>query len=302
MILDKVLYGNVTVFDLALAIFILVAAGTGGRLLSAYLKRVLREKVDPEQLAIILKVVSYGILILALLVVLPTLGLRLSGVLVAGGVAGVAIGFASQSILGNLISGIFLIIERPIKIGNSVNIEGTVGIVEDIRIMSTTLRTFDGFYVRIPNQKVFTTNITNYVANVARRFEYGVGIRYTDDAERAIKVIKEVIRGEPMALMRPEPLVFVDTLGDSSVNIMVRVWAPVDEWFGLKTKLLWKIKKAIEAEGIEIPFPQRVVWFGKQEEASEAFSLDKGVHERPEDHSISQQAPDFTPGREQADP
>lgn len=89
--------------------------------------------------------------------------------------------------------GIFLIIARPIEIRNSVNIDGTAGIVEDIQIMSTTLRTFDGLFVKIPNQKVFTSNITNFVAHIALRFGYLVGIRYSGDADKAIQIIKDLI-------------------------------------------------------------------------------------------------------------
>ena len=281
MILNKVVYGSVTLFDIVIALVVLLIAFLVAKILSLYLRRFLKEKVAKGHLEIIVKVVSYTIIIVAVLAILPTIGIKLSGLLVAGGIAGLAIGFASQSIIGNLISGIFLMIERPIKIGNSVNIEGTGGIVEDIRIISTTIRTFDGLYIRVPNQKVFTASITNFVANVARRFEYVVGIRYSDDADKALETIKNIIEDHPLALKNPAPQVFVDNLGDSSVNIIVRIWAPSTEWFGVKTELLWKIKKAIEKEGIEIPFPQRVLWFANEPKAQEvrtSESHDSGSH------------------------
>jgi len=264
MIHNKVIYGNVTVFDLAMALIIMVVSIGAAKGIVLYTRRLLKEKVDKGQLEIFAKVLYYTIIVTAVLVVLPFLGVKPSGLLVAGGVVGLAIGFASQSIIGNLISGIFLIIERPIKMGQSVNIEGTVGIVEDIRIMSTTLRTFEGLYVRVPNQKVFTSNITNYVANVARRIDYSIGVPYSADAEKAISLIKKLIEAEPFALKNPEPVVYVDNLGDNSVNLLVRFWAPVSEWFSLKSKMLWRMKKALEGEGIEIPFPQRVLWFANE--------------------------------------
>ena len=264
MIQNKVIYGNVTVLDLAMALIILVVSIGLAKALALYTRRLLKEKVDKGHLEIVVKVLYCAIVVTAVLVALPFVGVKPSGLLVAGGVVGLAIGFASQSIIGNLISGIFLIIERPIKMGQSVNIEGTVGIVEDIRIMSTTLRTFEGLFVRIPNQKVFTTNITNYVANVARRVDYTIGIPYTAEAEKAISLIKKLIEAEPFALKNPEPMVYVDNLGDNSVNLLVRFWAPVSEWFSIKTKMLWRMKKALEEEGIEIPFPQRVLWFANE--------------------------------------
>ncbi|MBK5190851.1 MAG: mechanosensitive ion channel, partial [Methanosarcinales archaeon] len=186
MIPDIGIYGDVTLFDLLRIIAILAVAVIIAKSLTLNLKRGLRDKVSGDQLEIMIKVVYYGIIIIAVLAVLPTLGINPSGLLVAGGIAGIVIGIASQSVVSNLISGLFLIIERPMKIGQAVNIAGIAGVVEDIRIISTTLRTFEGLYVRIPNEKVFTTNITNYVEYVARRLEYIVGIRYSDDADKAI--------------------------------------------------------------------------------------------------------------------
>jgi len=262
--LNRILYGEVTLLDVITAVMILCIALALAKGIVLYLKRVLKERVKKDHLDIIVKIVYYTIVVVAVIAVLPSLGVKLSGLLVAGGIVGIAIGFASQSVIGNLISGLFLMIERPFRIGNAVNIDGTVGIVEDIHILSTTLRTFDGLYVRVPNQKAFTANITNFAANVARRIDYTVGIRYSDDAEKAIESIKNLIKDHPLALINPEPQVFVDNLGESSVDIAVRLWAPTTERWNLKTELLWKIKKAIEAEGIEIPFPQRVVWFANE--------------------------------------
>jgi small-conductance mechanosensitive channel len=151
-------------------------------------------------------------------------------------------------------------IEKPIKIGDQVEISGTSGFVNDIRIISTLIRTYDGLLVRIPNQQVFTSNITNLVGFPVRRFDLTIGIRYADDADYAISLIMDLIDKEPFALLNPEPSVYVSELGESSVNLIVRIWAPISEWFELKTKLLLAVKKILEEKGIEIPFPQRVVY------------------------------------------
>jgi small-conductance mechanosensitive channel len=264
MIPNIVVYGSVTLFDLLLVVLILVIAVFVSKWVAISLRRSLKDKVGREHLEIIRKIVSYSIIVIAIIWALTILGVNLSGLMVAGGIAGLVIGFASQSIVGNLVSGLFLMIERPIKIGDQVDIDQTRGFVEDIRIISTTIRTYDGLYVRIPNQKVFTTSITNYVGNVARRFGYVVGIRYSDDADQAITIIKNLIEEHPFALKNPPPQAFVDNLGDNSVNIIVRVWAPITDWYALKMELLWKIKMALEEEGIEIAFPQRVVWFANE--------------------------------------
>lgn len=262
MKLDTVLFGQVTILDLVIATAVLLVGIVLGKALQIYLRRTLSERLRRDHVQLISKIVYYTVSTIAILVVLSILGFDPSGLLVAGGIAGIVFGFASQSIVANLMSGLFLLFERPVKIGEQVSIGEVSGFVEDINILSTTIRNYNGLYVRMPNEKVFTANITNFVAHVVRRFEYLVGIRYTDNADQAIQIIHRVIDDEPFALKQPQPQVFVDNLGDNSVNLIVRIWAPVSEWYSLKMKLLWMIKMALEAEGIEIAFPQRVVWYG----------------------------------------
>ena len=272
---DKIIFGSVSVFDIFLVTCILFVSLIAARVITLYLKRSFKDKIERDHLEVIVKIVRYGILAVAVIWVFTLLGLNLSGLLVAGGIAGIVIGFASQSIVGNLISGIFLMIERPLKIGEEVSIGDTAGYVEEINIISTNIRKYNGLYVRIPNQEVFTSSITNLVAHVARRFEYVVGIRYSDDADHAIEIIKYLLADEPFILIEPEPSIFVDELGDNAVNIMVRPWAPVTEWWSMKMKLLWKIKTTLEDQGIEIAFPQRVVWFGGKDKGMEESPLHK---------------------------
>lgn len=251
---SAVTLGSVLKFILILSFSTLLA-----RVLKIYLRRYLKDKVSKDVGETILKILYYGTLTIIFIFNLPLIGIDPSALLVAGGVTGIILGFASQSIIGNLISGFFLMVERPIKIGDQVQINDVLGYVTDIRIISTLIRTYDGLLVRIPNQQVFTTNITNIVGHPVRRFEYTVRIRYSDDANAAIWIIKDLIDKEPFALLNPAPSVFVNDLGDSWVNISVRIWAPVSEWFGIKTRLLWNIKQALEENDIEIPLPQRIV-------------------------------------------
>ncbi len=246
--------GSVLKFILILSFSILLA-----KILSLYLRRSLKDRVSKDMAETIIKVFYYGMLTIVFLSNVSLIGIDPSAFLVAGGVTGIILGFASQNIVGNLVSGFFLMVERPIKIGDQVQINDVSGYVTDIRIISTHIRTFEGLLVRIPNQQVFTTNITNIVGHPVRRFEYTIRIRYSDDANAAIWLIKDIIDKEPFALLNPPPSVFVNDLGESSVNISVRIWAPVNEWFGIKTRILWNIKQALEENGIEIPLPQRII-------------------------------------------
>jgi small-conductance mechanosensitive channel len=266
--------GSVLRFILILSLAVLVS-----RLITLYLRRSLKDKVSKDVGETFLKFLYYGTLIVVFISSLRLIGLKPSELLLAGGVTGIILGFASQNIVGNLVSGVFLMIERPIKIGDQVEINGISGFVTDIRIISTHIRTYDGLFVRIPNQQVFTTNITNIVGHPVRRFEYKIGISYSDDANVAIWLIKNLIDKEPFALMSPCPSVFVSDLGESSVHIVVRMWAPVSEWFGLKTRLLWNIKQTLEENNIEIPFPQRIVHLHTDQEKNPIIDESKKKEE-----------------------
>ena len=263
-------YGDVTVYDVVVFVIVVIACVVVARVLRTYMRKVLKDKVAEHRLSVLEKFVYYGIIVIGFIIVLPQFGIDLTGLLVAGGFFGLIIGFASQSVVSNLISGLFLIFERPIKIGDQICVGDISGVVEDIRILSTIVRNYDGVYVRIPNEKVFSSEIENYVANPVRRFEYSIGISYSDDADRAIQVIKMVLEGHPFVLRSPGANVHVDNLGESSVDIVVRVWVPSVVWYEVQSELLWKMKVELEKEGIEIPFPQRVVHFVRGNEFQES--------------------------------
>ena len=263
-LLDLRVYGDVTAADILVVVAVILFAVLLAKVVTLNLRRALADKIRRDQLELLTKIVYWSIVVIALISVAPILGLNLSGLLVAGGIAGIVIGFASQSVVSNLVSGLFLMIEKPVRLGDQVEIEGISGFIEDIRIMSTIVRTYDGLYVRIPNERVFTSNIVNYTGNVARRFEYRIGIKYDDDVDKAMEIIREVVEKHPFVLKHPKPDVFVEDLGDNAVILSVRMWAPATEWFGVRMELLRDIKKKLEENGIEIPFPQRVVWFANE--------------------------------------
>jgi small-conductance mechanosensitive channel len=263
-ILNFILYstsqGPVTLGNLLEFIFILSFSIIISRIIIFYLRRYFKNKVSKDVGETTTKFLYYGSLLIVFITVLPLIGLDPSGLLLAGGITGIVLGFASQNIVGNLISGVFLMIEKPIKIGDQVEINKISGYVTDIRIISTFIRTFDGLLIRIPNQQVFTTNITNTVSYSVRRFDFTMKIRYSDDADAAIWFIQDLIDKEPFALSSPPPSVYVNELGENSVNLVVRIWAPISEWYVLKTRFLWAIKKVLEENNIEVPFPQREIY------------------------------------------
>ncbi len=188
--------------------------------------------------------------------------------MVAGGFLGIVIGFAAQSVVSNLISGIFLLIEKPLKQGENIEIpsENILGKVLEITTFSTRVQKFDGTVIRVPNSTIFTSILRSFSLSPVRRTEFDVGISYKEDIDRAIAVIKEGIKEKlPYALLEPEPVVWVTALADSSVNLKVLIWHPRDDIGEIYPVALKVIKSALDNASIEIPFPQRVIWKGNND-------------------------------------
>ncbi|ASJ03907.1 mechanosensitive ion channel family protein [Thermococcus barossii] len=222
------------------------------------------------------KLFYYTVIILAFFLALNIAGIsgELGTLMAAAGITGIILGFSAQTVVSNFVSGVFMYFDKPLQIGDAVRLKdtsGTVveGVVEDIRIMSTRIRQWDGTLLRIPNDKLFNSEIVNLQKYPARRTTLEIGIAYSADAERAIKVIEQVLEEEPYVLAIPAPRVYVDRLEDSSVVIKIWAWTPSSLWIGenlLRSKyhLLQRIKETLDREGIEIPFPQRVNWFANE--------------------------------------
>jgi len=214
------------------------------------------------------KFLYYGIIIVTFLGVITSQGIDLSGLIVAGGIFGVVIGFATQSVVSNLISGFFLMIEKPAKIGDLVEIQGMgiTGTVMDMTTFSTKIRIADGTVVRIPNDKVFTSNIRSVSGSSIRRMEKIVGIGYTEKINIAkTSIINKIEEKIPYVLIDPQPKVIVEELADSSVNLKVILWHSKEHWAKIDPIILEVIKESLDDAGIEIPFPHRVIKINKSQ-------------------------------------
>lgn len=236
------------------------------RIVRLVMDRFLGKYMPDQATFIIRKVVYWGIIGIAIFSAIGNLGVDFTGVLLAGGIAGIIIGFATQSVVANLLSGLFLQIDRAVKIGDPIEVVdmGVAGIVKEVTPFSTRLTRFDGVLIRIPNEKFFTSQLRNFSAHVARRVEVTVGVAYKEDAARAIELIRKMLNEHPKVLAEPAPNIMVWELGDSSVNINVWPWVPAQEWFPMRMEIVQRIKEELDKAGIEIPFPQRTVWFAQQ--------------------------------------
>ncbi|WGW04906.1 mechanosensitive ion channel family protein [Tropicibacter oceani] len=205
----------------------------------------------------------YVILIFALLFVLNTFGVQTTSIIAALGAAGLAIGLALQGTLSNVAAGVMLIVFRPIKIGDFVQVAGEMGTVKDITLNTTELASLSNVQIIIPNSEVWGNVIENYSVYDTRRAEWSFGVGYGANLAKAEKVIHDTIVSDDRSLATPEPFIQVNNLGDSSVDFLVRVWVKSADYFQYQADMKRRVKEALDQADIDIPFPTRTVHIEK---------------------------------------
>ena len=241
-------------------------------LLASVVAKVLKRNTSIHVATLIKKIVFYSGTVLIVTTVLVELGFNLSAVLGAAGIASVAIGFAAQTSLSNIISGIFLYWERPFEIGDVIKVGDTLGIVISIDLMAVKLRSFDNQFIRIPNETLIKTQSTTITRYPIRRLTINIGVSYKEDPRKVIEVLTKIAEENPYCLDEPAPLILFDKFGESSLDFIFGPWVEKSEFIQLKNSIMQDIKTQFDAHGIEIPFPQRVV---HMHEDSELKSLDQ---------------------------
>lgn len=224
--------------------------------------RLLTKHVSLHASALISKGIFYGGAIILILTSLRQLNFDLTAILGAAGILGVAIGFASQTSLSNIISGLFLVWEKPFLIGDAIKVNDTVGSVYSIDLLSIKLRTFDNRFVRIPHEALIKNEVTTITRFPIRRHDIQIGVAYKEDVKRVIQVLREVANKNPYCLDEPEPVIIFTDFGDSSLNFLFGVWFAKENFLVLRNSLMAEIKERFDAEGIEIPFPHRTLYAG----------------------------------------
>lgn len=205
-------------------------------------------------------IVRYVVLGFTLLFVLNTFGVQTTSVVAVIGAAGLAIGLALQGTLSNVAAGVMLILFRPIKIGDFVEVAGKMGTIRQINLNFTELADLSNVQVIVPNSEVWGNVITNYSTNPKRRAEWTFGVGYGANLKKAETIIRDTIMADPRSDSEPEPFIQVTNLGDSSVDFLVRVWCDAGVYFGYKADMTRQVKEALDAGGIDIPFPTRTLF------------------------------------------
>lgn len=205
-------------------------------------------------------IVRYLVLIVVVLAVLSQFGIETTSLIAVLGTAGLAIGLALQGTLSNIAAGVMLLIFRPFKIGHFVEIGGISGTVKELTLFTTELATPDNVQIIVPNSGVWGQPLKNYSAHATRRVDFTFGISYSDDINKAFDVIRAVLAADTRIHKDPDAVVVVGNLGDSSVDIIVRVWSDAGDYWGIKFDITKQVKEALDASGISIPFPTRTVY------------------------------------------
>ncbi len=219
-------------------------------------KALLLRKVDKAVVSFLSSIVYAAALIACTLVALSQLGIQTASFLAILGAAGLAIALALQGSLSNFASGVLIIIFRPFKSGDLVEVAGITGVVQRIDIFQTIFKTGDNKKIIVPNSQITGGAITNYSAEALRRVDLIIGISYDSDLLKAKTLLQQILAEDQRILKEPAPVVAVGALADSSVQLIVRPWVEVDQYWPVYWDVLEQIKLRFDAEGIEIPFPQ----------------------------------------------
>jgi small conductance mechanosensitive channel len=242
------------------AILVLVA----GRIVAGFARGMVRNvlatrSTDPAIIGFVSALLYYLILIVAVMSALGNFGVQTASLVAVLGAAGFAIGFALQGSLANFAAGVLLLVFRPYKIGDYVEVAGQAGTVREMGIFTTVMTTPDNIRIIVPNGKVFGDTIKNITAEETRRVDLVIGIGYGSSIDKAVEVLTGLMKADARVLSEPAPQIAVAELADSSVNLIVRPWVKTGDYWGVRLELTRKIKEAFDQHGIEIPFPQRVV-------------------------------------------
>lgn len=252
------------IFDIGQALLIVVAGFMIARLVSNGITKLTVTRLSTHSNTLLKRGIYYFILVLMLISALRELGFDLSVVLGAAGILTVAIGFASQTSASNLISGLFLMVERPFSIGDVIKVDPTLGEVISIDLLSVKIRTFDNLFVRIPNETMIKQQVTTLTKFPIRRADLRIGIAYKEDIERVQKLLMQIADAEPTCLAEPEPLFILTGFGTSSIDIQFSIWTRREQFLQVRNLMYQKIKRAFDENNIEIPFPHVTVYSGEK--------------------------------------
>lgn len=258
---DLLIQYGVNVISAILILFIgnLVVKGVAGSVANVLKKK----EMDKAVVDFIHGLVRYTLFIIVLIAALSRIGVQTASVVAVIGAAGLAVGLALQGSLSNFAVGVLIVAFRPFKSGDYVEIGGVAVLVDSIQIFQTVLKSPDNKMVVVPNSAVIGGAITNYSRHETRRVDMVIGVSYKSDLQKTKRVLRETLEKDPRILKDPDMTIGVLTLADSSINFVVRPWCKTSDYWAVYFDSMQAIKEALDANGIEIPFPQMDVHLNK---------------------------------------
>lgn len=241
-------------FKLSGSLILIVAILFGFYFIKRSIKKVPEQKLSMHHSVLIRKLLNYISYIIILMIVMNMLNIKLSAIWGAAGIAGVALGFAAQTSVSNLISGLFVLGEKAMKVGDVVIVNGITGTVDSIGLLSTRIHTLDNQMVRIPNSAIINSNFQNNSFFPVRRFLFELSVSYSTDMEKALEILLKVPAKCPTVLTDPAPKAWFDGFLDSGIKMVLAVWLNPSDLTETKNAVYMAIKKDFDAAGIEIPF------------------------------------------------
>ena len=258
--------------DVVGAIAILIVGWIGAGWASRLVDRALGQSVKFDQTlrSFFASFVRYFVLAFTVLAVLSQFGVQTASLIAVFGAAGLAIGLALQGTLSNVAAGVMLLIFRPFKVGDYVEAGGQAGSIKGINLFMTEFATPDNVQILVPNSQIWGSAVKNYSFNTTRRLDLVIGVAYEDSIDQALALAERVTGADARVHKDPAAFVAVSELGDSAVNLLVRVWCDAGDYWGVKFDLTRALKEAFDHEGISIPYPQRTVHLQREQPAAAA--------------------------------
>lgn len=244
------------------ALLILLVGYAVAKIFSKSISKMIKKHASTHQHILLQRTVFYLLFLIFAVAALKEMGFELSVLLGAAGIFSVAIGFASQTSASNLISGLFLLGERPFGVGDVIKVGNTTGEVLSIDLLAVKLRTFDNLYVRIPNETMLKSEVTTLTRFPIRRLDLQIGVAYKENIEKVREVLLAVAEKNPLSLEDPNPLFIFQGFGDSALSLQFSIWAKRENFLELKNSIQYEIKLAFDEHQIEIPFPHMTLYAG----------------------------------------
>lgn len=224
------------------------------RIILRRVKKIPEKRISPQRSMIITKIINYAFFIIVAMYILSLFGLKLSAIWGAMGIGGVVLAFAAQTSVSNVISGIFVLAEKTLKVGDLITIGDETGIVDDIGLLSIKIHTLDNQMVRIPNSAIINSNLKNTSFFPKRRMTIACSVSYETDLSRALETLKKAPEYCPSVLKDPAPAVWVESLGASGVNLTLAIWFDAANFLDAKNQAFIAIKRVFDEAKIEIPY------------------------------------------------